>query len=139
MCRHASTRDRVLAYISQYTEHNGIAPTLREIAHGIGLTSPGSVHYHITSLRKAGLLKDYKPRKSRSVIVSNGIPRKGCDEKHICLKTNTGDTIILNMAANDGVIQFEGPYCLRGTHPASGEIIACSELDEEEYSASIVC
>ena len=49
-------------YINQYISDHGIAPTLREIADGLGLSSPGSVHRHVTILKQEGLLQDYAPR-----------------------------------------------------------------------------
>ena len=58
------------------------------------------------------------------------------DEKHICLKTDNGETIILNMAVTQGEVRFGGPFCLRGQQSTMGQIIACSELCEEEYYAS---
>ena len=37
------------------------------------------------------------------------------------------------MATDHGRIQFEGTYYLRGERSSWGQIIACSELNEEEY------
>ena len=136
MCKRISTRDRVLMYINQYIADHGIAPTLREIADGLGLSSPGSVHRHISILRQEGLLQDYSPRKSRALVLSNGISNTDNKEKHLCLKTDKGETIILNMAVTQGRISFEGTYCLQGRENSTGQIIACSELDEQEYYAS---
>lgn len=136
MCKRLSTRDRVLMYINQYIADHGIAPTLREIADGLGLSSPGSVHRHVTILKREGLLQDYAPRKSRSIVLSGGIQNGMKDEKHICLKTDNGETIILNMAVTQGEVRFGGPFCLRGQQSTMGQIIACSELGEEEYYAS---
>ena len=137
MCKRISTRDQVLMYINQYTADHGIAPSLREIAAGVGLSSPGSVHHHVTSLKEEGLLKDYAPRKSRALVVSKSV-KPGTEEKHICLKTNNGKTIILSMAANRDKIQFEGLYYVLGEHSSMGQIVACSEMNEEEYYASII-
>ena len=73
MCKRIPTRDRVLMYINQYTADHGFAPSLREIASGVGLSSPGSVHHHIALLKEEGLLKDYAPRKSRALSMSMSI------------------------------------------------------------------
>lgn len=138
MSKRVRTRDRILMFIDQYTSEHGFSPTLREIAEGVGLSSPGSVHHHVALLKEEGLLKDYAPRHSRSLVISNSIVGIEGGEKHICLKTSHGETIFLNMATDHGKIQFEGTYYLRGEHSSWGQIIACSELNEEEYYASIV-
>ena len=138
MCKRIPTRDRVLMYINQYTAAHGFTPSLREIASGVGLSSPGSVHHHIALLKEEGLLKDYAPRKSRALSMSMSIRKSDDAEKHICLKTDNGETIILNVMTNQEKIQFEGTYYIRGEHSAIRQIIACSELDEETYYASII-
>ena len=138
MCKRGKTRDRILVFINQYTGEHGFSPTLREIADGVGLSSPGSVHHHIAQLKEEGLLKDYAPRHSRSLVISNSIAGSDTGERHICLKTDNGETLFLNLSDNHGEIHFEGTYYLKGEYSSWGQIIACSELGEEEYYASIV-
>jgi len=53
-------------FILQYFEDNGRAPLLSEVAHGIGLTSQGSVHNYIQALVNEGLIE-------RSVGRSRGL------------------------------------------------------------------
>jgi len=50
---------QILDYISQYIQINGHSPTLQEIASAMGLSSLATVHEHIQSLEKKGILKRY--------------------------------------------------------------------------------
>jgi len=50
---------QILDYISQYIQINGHSPTLQEIANAMGLSSLATVHEHIQSLEKKGILKRY--------------------------------------------------------------------------------
>src|SRR3989344_4165593 len=48
---------QVLEFISQYTQRNGYAPTLREIGDALGMSSVATVHEHLDHLRKKGYIK----------------------------------------------------------------------------------
>src|SRR3989344_3551834 len=48
---------QVLEFISQYTQRNGYAPTLREIGDALGMSSVATVHEHLDHLRKKGFIK----------------------------------------------------------------------------------
>lgn len=50
---------QILDYISQYIQINGHSPTLQEIAGAMGLSSLATVHEHIQSLEKKGVIKRY--------------------------------------------------------------------------------
>ncbi len=63
-----STRRAVYDYINLYSKEHGYAPTVREVASGLGLCSPASVHRHMTTLAKEGLLVREKC-KARAVCV----------------------------------------------------------------------
>ncbi len=51
---------QILDFISQYIQVNGHSPTLQEIANAMGLSSLATVHEHIQSLEKKGILKRYE-------------------------------------------------------------------------------
>lgn len=59
---------KILDYIRQYIQSKGTAPTLREIAAAVGVSSLATVHEHLTSLEQKGLIKR-KPGKSRSIDI----------------------------------------------------------------------
>jgi SOS-response transcriptional repressor LexA len=60
-------RARIYGFITDYWTANGIAPTIREVARGIGL-HPSSTHHHIAALERAGLLQS-TPGTMRSLRV----------------------------------------------------------------------
>lgn len=56
----------ILDYITLFIQKNGYAPTLREIADGVGLSSLATVHEHISKLEEKGILKR-KGKASREI------------------------------------------------------------------------
>lgn len=58
------TQEKILAYIEAVIRTRGYAPSVREIAEGVGLRSTSTVHGHLTRLEKKGLLRRdaMKPR-----------------------------------------------------------------------------
>jgi repressor LexA len=64
-----STRQRqVLDYIRQTVEARGYPPSVREIGEALGLSSPSTVHSHLSALVKAGLIRK-DPSKPRAIEV----------------------------------------------------------------------
>ena len=51
---------QILEFISQYIQLNGSSPTLQEIADAMGLSSLATVHEHLQSLTKKGVIKRYE-------------------------------------------------------------------------------
>ena len=50
-------QELVLNYIKEYTAEHGFPPAVREVAKGVGLNSPSSVHSHIKRLERDGFIK----------------------------------------------------------------------------------
>lgn len=48
---------QILDFIRQYIQTNGSAPTLREIADALGVSSLATVHEHLVTLEEKGLIK----------------------------------------------------------------------------------
>jgi repressor LexA len=61
---------QILEYINQYIQAHGSAPTLRQIADAIGVSSLATVHEHLTALENKGLIKR-KTGKTRAIELSN--------------------------------------------------------------------
>ncbi len=59
---------QILDFIKQYIQANGSAPTLRQIADAIGVSSLATVHEHLSTLELKGLIKR-KPGKTRSIEI----------------------------------------------------------------------
>jgi len=51
---------QILDYISQYIQQNASSPTLQEIANAMNLSSLATVHEHLASLVKKGLIRRYE-------------------------------------------------------------------------------
>lgn len=60
----------VLACIEKYMREKGYGPTVREICNDLGLSSPSTVHVHLSSLEEKGYIKR-DPRKSRSITLAH--------------------------------------------------------------------
>jgi repressor LexA len=75
-----SDRQRqVLDYIREMVATRGYPPSVREIGEAIGLSSPSTVHSHLSSLVKAGLLRrdPTKPRAIEVLDEKRGGTRRG--------------------------------------------------------------
>ena len=58
----------VLEFVRAYIAREGWSPTIREIAKGIGLSSPQPVHRHLRALEREGLIeRGLGPRQIRLV------------------------------------------------------------------------
>src|SRR3989338_1154213 len=63
-------QQQILDYIRQHIQSTGSAPTLREIAGAIGVSSLATVHEHLTSLEQKNLIKR-KGGKNRTMEIVN--------------------------------------------------------------------
>lgn len=66
-----SKQRQILGFIKQFIELNGSAPTLRQIADAIGVSSLATVHEHLQALEAKGLIKR-KQGKMRSIELLEG-------------------------------------------------------------------
>lgn len=48
------TRARIVKFLVEYHEKNGVAPSLKEIASGVGLSSHNAVRNHLLALKADG-------------------------------------------------------------------------------------
>ena len=60
----------VLAVIRDTVEQRGYPPSVREIGEGVGLTSPSSVAYQLTTLQRLGYLRR-DPNRPRALVVAS--------------------------------------------------------------------
>jgi repressor LexA len=61
---------RILEFIREFYGANGFAPTLREIAVGVGLGSPSTVLYQLGELQRMGWVRRH-PGLPRALVVLN--------------------------------------------------------------------
>src|SRR4029078_606298 len=74
----------ILDFVNTHVDANGYPPTVREIGQAVGLTSPSTVHAHLTRLETRGLIRRdaTKPRalevieggRSRRTPVADAVP-----------------------------------------------------------------
>ena len=65
-------QNEVLTFIKKYIAKNGYSPSVREVANGVQLNSPATVHVHLQNLISLGYLKrDNDHAKSLELLVPN--------------------------------------------------------------------
>ena len=64
-------QQQVYDYIVEYVSRRGYPPSVREIGEGVGLKSPSTVHAHLKSLEKAGLIEKGQDRQRRAITLTN--------------------------------------------------------------------
>jgi repressor LexA len=64
---------KILEFVTNYMNENGYPPSIREICQGVGLSSTSTVHAHLETLKKNGLLEK-ADSKSRGLRVKNNAP-----------------------------------------------------------------
>lgn len=84
----------VLKCIEDCIAEKGYGPTVREICQELGLSSPSTVHVHLSSLEKKGYIKR-DPMKSRSITLA------ASDEEAF---EQEGDSGLVKLNENDQVI-----------------------------------
>jgi len=73
---------QILSFINQYIQRWGYAPTLKEIAWALGITSLAAVSEQLQSMEEKGVLKK-TPRKKRAIEVN--VEYAGATKKEIAL------------------------------------------------------
>lgn len=66
MTQRSSRRQKILDYISDFTDRHGYTPTHDEIRRGCGIRSVSSVQYHLEALEREGRIRR-NPRISRGI------------------------------------------------------------------------
>lgn len=61
-------KEKLLKFIKQFITENGYAPTVREIASGVGECAPSTVLSSLQALRLEGYI-EYKDRMPRTIVV----------------------------------------------------------------------
>ncbi len=60
---------QILDFITEFTQKNGYAPSIREIGENFDLSSPATIHAHLSNLREKGYLKsDFNLARSLEVV-----------------------------------------------------------------------
>lgn len=69
----------VLNFLRLYQQKHGFSPTLQEIADGLGLRSPSTIHEHLATMVRKGIIRIYPGQQRRIEIIEKVIrkPAKG--------------------------------------------------------------
>jgi repressor LexA len=141
----------VLDYIESFIQDQGYTPSYREIAEGLGLSSPSTVHRHVQALCEKGVINtgedgcarsielvEPEPMSSMSVmlplvgLITAGEPIEAIENREaIAIPTDfvmdTGNSYVLKVKGRsmieDGI--FDGDYVVieRNPSPKNGDIV----------------
>jgi len=65
----------IIEFLRQYQQKNGFSPTLREIAEAFDLNSPSTVHEHLSTMVKKGMIRIF-PGQNRQIEIIEKVIRK---------------------------------------------------------------
>ena len=74
MSRTSNKAQLILAFVNQFVQENGYAPSVREIGAAVGLHSTASVSYHLQQLQAQGLLSTAGGKGSKRSVVTTVRP-----------------------------------------------------------------
>lgn len=75
-------QQQIYDYIKQYQKENGYPPSVREMAAAVGLSSPSTVHAHLSALEDHGLIKrDASKPRALEVFNEDGSSAKAAAEE----------------------------------------------------------
>ncbi len=64
-------QQQIYDYIVGFVSAHGYPPSVREIGNGVGLKSPSTVHMHLKTLEKAGLIEKGQGGQRRAITLPN--------------------------------------------------------------------
>lgn len=65
-------QEQILGFLKQYIKAHGFAPTLSQIAQALGVSSLATVHEHLSTLERKGLIKK-KDGQARGIELAPGV------------------------------------------------------------------
>lgn len=102
---------QILDFISQYIQRNGYSPTLAEIAQALGVSSLATVHEHLETMEKKGVIKR-REGTVRSIEIT---------EKEMALRSQTPASVELPVlgfiAAGAPIEPYTDPNAVLGIPP----------------------
>ncbi|MBU1349115.1 transcriptional repressor LexA [Patescibacteria group bacterium] len=141
----------VLDFIVQFLNDKGYPPSFREIASGLNLASPSTVHVHIQALRERGFLRnsgsstsrDLEPtdkavRWGRSVVlpllgvITAGQPIEAVEEREtmavpVDLAPDSSNSYVLRVKGesmiDDGILDGDYVVVERNPSPKNGDVV----------------
>ena len=107
MPRTSNKSELILAFVNEFVQENGFAPSVREIGEAVGLRSTASVSYHLNQLQAKGLLQSPGAKGRKRAIVTTSRPGQ-----IPVVGVVTAGIPILALENQEGTIAWEGdPSC----------------------------
>ena len=111
----------VLEWIEQFLQHHQTMPSRREIALGLGLSSPATIQQHIEALEEKGFLKRGESRESRALQYT-------AKSKKILNSRTSNNLAILPSSLHPAAMDLTTEIPLLGTIAAGYPIEVYSEV-----------
>ena len=123
-------KNRILQYVSGFTDGYGYSPTYREIGAAVGLRSPASVATYIKALRDEGKL-DMTAKRPRAVALNRRIPMKLEEPQRLRVEMADGgvfflDCAIKRSAPGDFAVVLSGVMDGSNMKANVGSIVGCT-------------
>jgi repressor LexA len=140
------TQDRALTFIRRYLKRRGYAPSLIEIAEGIGITSKGTAHRHVQALADAGRIRLLPGRKrgielvDEDEIAKSSLPLLGRIAAGQPIEAIAGqDRLDLNdlLGPNRYALQVRGDSMI-GAGILDGDLVIIDRCDTADNGAIVV-
>ncbi len=140
------TQDRALTFIRRYLNRRGYAPSLIEIAEGIGITSKGTAHRHVQALADAGRIRLLPGRKrgielvDEDEIAKSSLPLLGRIAAGQPIEAIAGqDRLDLNdlLGPNRYALQVRGDSMI-GAGILDGDLVIIDRCDTADNGAIVV-
>ena len=106
MARTSNKSELILAFVNQFVQENGFAPSVREIGAAVGLRSTASVSYHLQALQEKGLLQSPGAKGRKRAIVTSA--RQG---QIPIVGVVTAGLPILAVENQEGTLTWDAPGC----------------------------
>lgn len=71
----SARQQEILEFLHAHVARNGYPPTVREIGHAVGLTSPSTVHSHLAALERAGHIRRDATKPRALEVIEGGRAR----------------------------------------------------------------
>lgn len=136
----SSKQQQIYDYIVAFSSKHGYPPSVREIGDFVGLKSPSTVHFHLKSLKAAGLISQ-EQGKTRAITISGGPGRLSLNSQAQALREQANRVpIVGNVAAGSPILAEEciEDYLIFDTGGLFGEHFALRVRGESMLGAGIL-
>lgn len=98
----------VLDDIERHIREKGYGPTVREVCHDLGLSSPSTVHVHLKALEEKGYIRR-DPMKSRSITLTYSVEEVSCPDSVVrtVFRNAVNVPLVGNVAAGTPILAEE--------------------------------